>query len=165
LHEKFSDPTFDREDETNLALPLVINQTMKRNIRCSLAYLSTRLDRLHRVGWESGKSMPDHIKEKISPEEHDYYKQYLAMLDEYGQSCSGAGEGSALGHNANSFVDLTIDLTPPKELFIEVRIKQDYGSIMLPESGEVLLQKNTTHVLRRSEVDHLIKQGIVAEVV
>ena len=57
---------------------------MKRNIRCSLAYLSTRLDRLHRVAWESGKSMPDHIAEKISPEEFDYYKQYLAMLDEYG---------------------------------------------------------------------------------
>ncbi len=47
---------------------------------------------------------------------------------------------------------------------MEVRINQDYGTIMLPESGEVNLQKNTTHLLRRSDVDHLIKKGIVAEV-
>ena len=36
-------------------------------------------------------------------------------------------------------LDLTIDLTPPKELFIEVRIKEDIGEIMLPESGVVNL--------------------------
>ncbi len=58
-----------------------------------------------------------------------------------------------------------MDLTPPKDLFIEVRIKKDYGAVMLPESGEVHLQKNTTHLLRRSEVDHLIKQGIITEVI
>lgn len=58
-----------------------------------------------------------------------------------------------------------MDLTPPKDLFIEVRIKKDYGAVMLPESGEVHLQKNTTHLLRRSEVDHLIKQGILTEVI
>ena len=58
-----------------------------------------------------------------------------------------------------------MDLTPPKDLFIEVRIKKDCGAVMLPESGEVHLQKNTTHLLRRSEVDHLIKQGIITEVI
>jgi len=36
---------------------------------------------------------------------------------------------------------------------------------MLPESGEVHLQKNSTHLLRRSEVDHLIKQGVVTEII
>jgi len=61
-------------------------------------------------------------------------------------------------------LDLTVDLTPPKELFIEVRCQRDFGAVMLPESGEVNLQKNTTHLLRRSEVDHLIKQGVVSEV-
>jgi hypothetical protein len=36
-------------------------------------------------------------------------------------------------------LDLTVDLTPPKELFIEVRCQKDYGAVMLPESGEVHL--------------------------
>lgn len=61
-------------------------------------------------------------------------------------------------------LDLTVDLAPPKELFIEVRCQRDFGAVMLPQSGEVNLQKNTTHLLRRSEVDHLIKQGVVTEV-
>jgi GINS complex subunit 1 len=97
--------------------------------------------------------MPDHIKEKINPAELTYYNNYLESIDEYNRSLSM--------HNN---IDLTVDMKPPKDLFIEVRIKQDYGTVMLPESGQVNLQKNTTHLLRRSEVDHLIKQGIVAEV-
>ena len=112
------------------------------------------MNRLHRLAWESGKSMPEHIKEKVTPAELTYYQKYLDMIDEYNKSLS-----------LNNNIDLTVDMTPPKELFIEVRIKQDYGTIMLPESGEVNMQKNTTHLLRRSEVDHLIKKGIVAEVI
>ena len=62
-------------------------------------------------------------------------------------------------------MDLTIDLTPPKELFIEVRVKKDMGMVILPESGEINLQKNTTHLLKRTEVDNFIKQGIVEQVI
>jgi len=97
--------------------------------------------------------MPEHIKEKITPGELTYYNSYLEMIDQYNRTLSD--------HNN---IDLTIDMKPPKELFIEVRIKKDYGTVMLPESGAVNLQRNTTHLLRRSEVDHLIKQGVVAEV-
>ena len=61
-------------------------------------------------------------------------------------------------------MDLTVDLAPPKELFIEVRVLKDQGQLHLPESGVVNLKKNTTQLLRRTEVDHLIKKGIVAEV-
>ena len=100
--------------------------------------------------------MPEHIREKLSSKEEQYYKGYIEALDTYSKEFS---ELSLQG------MDLTVDLTPPKELFIEVRIKQDYGAVMLPESGEVHLQKNTTHLLRRSEIDHLIKQGVVAETI
>ncbi len=62
-------------------------------------------------------------------------------------------------------MDLTVDLTPPKTLFIEVRVNGDYGTVRLPESGEVRLVKNSTHLLRRSEVDHLIKRGMLSEIV
>ena len=50
-----------------------------------------------------------------------------------------------------------MDLTPPKDLFIDVRMHKDLGSMILPESGQVLLQKDTVHLLRRSEADSLIK--------
>jgi len=61
--------------------------------------------------------------------EVQYYKHYLQCIDELNKEYS---------QNTNG-LDITIDLTPPKELFIEVRIKKDYGAVMLPESGEVNL--------------------------
>eukprot|EP00347_Sterkiella_histriomuscorum_P006390 403352945 len=151
INQTFADPDFDREQKQETAKLVVENQNLQRNVRCLLAYLNTRADRLHRLAWESGKSMPEHIKEKLTPAEITYYQKYLENIDTYNKSLS-------LDNN----IDLTVDLTPPKDLFIEVRINKDYGTIMLPESGQVNLQKNTTHLLRRSEVDHLVKQGILA---
>jgi len=87
-------------------------------------FRNARSDRLHRLAWESGKSMPEHVKDKLTPAEITYYQKYLDNIDQYNKSLS-------LENN----IDLTVDLTPPKELFIEVRIKKDYGTIMLPESG------------------------------
>ena len=110
---------------------------------------------MHRVAWDSGKVLPPHIAEKLSHGEVAYFKHYIEIIDEYNKSFSDMGVSN---------LDLTVDQTPPKDLFIEVRVKQELGAVMLPESGEVNLQKNTTHLLRRSEVDHLIKQGAVAEV-
>lgn len=52
---------------------VVDNQNMQRNLRCVLAYLNARSDRLHRLAWESGKSLPEHIKENLTPAEIKYY--------------------------------------------------------------------------------------------
>jgi hypothetical protein len=53
-----------------------------------VVYRNTRLDRLHRLAWESGKSMPEHMKEKLTPGELAYYQSYLDNLDEYNKSLS-----------------------------------------------------------------------------
>ena len=128
---------------------------MHRNIRCGLAYVNARLDRLHHLAWGSGKAMPDHIKEKLSPAEVNYYQRYVDAIDEYNKSMM---QGAMI-------MDLTVDLTPPKELFIEVRVKQDLGTVMLTESGQVNLAKGSTHLLRRTEVENLIKKGVLEEVI
>ena len=138
---------------------IVACQNVQRNIRCVLAYLNTRLTRVERLAWESGKHIPDHLLEKISPAETQYFKTYIENLDNYNKAVSN------MFGNDNNHIDLTVDFNPPKDLFIEVRVNKDYGTVMLPESGEVRLQKNTTHLLRRSEVDHLLKRGIMAEVI
>ena len=79
----------------------------------------------------------------MSPSEHKYFEDYIQALDAYNQNSCG--------------MDLTVDTNPPKELFIEVRVKKDMGVVILPDSGEVNLQKNTVHLLRRNEVDAFIK--------
>ena len=131
---------------------------MNRNIRCVLAYLANRLTRVERMAWESGKHIPDHLLDKMSEAEVRYFKTYLENLDGYNKAIS-----NMFGTEGNH-IDLTVDFNPPKDLFIEVRVNKDYGTVTLPESGEVKLQKNSTHLLRRSEVDNLLKRGIMSEV-
>ena len=46
---------------------------------------------------------------------------------------------------------------------IEVRVLKDCGEI-LTESGPVVLQKNTYHYLRRTDIEHLIRQNFVEHV-
>jgi len=55
-------------------------------------------------------------------------------------------------------LDLTAAPLPPKELFVEVRVVKDCGELQT-EHGMVNLQKNSQHFLRRTDVEHLIKQG------
>ena len=54
---------------------------MNRNIRCSLAYLNTRLNKIDRFAWESGKYLPEHIIDKLSPAELNYFKAYLENIE------------------------------------------------------------------------------------
>lgn len=49
-------------------------------------------------------------------------------------------------------LDLTKDMTPPKSLFIEVRVIEDIGEIVLSEGSMVNLKRNTVHYLRKNEV-------------
>ena len=106
---------------------------MERNIRCVLAYLNTRLTRVERLAWESGKHIPDHIMDKLSPGECTYFKEYLDNIDTYNKAVS-----NMFGTDSNH-IDLTVDFNPPKDLFIQIRVNKDYGTVYLPESGEVKL--------------------------
>ena len=59
-------------------------------------------------------------------------------------------------------VDITSDLSPPKELMVEVRVLEDVGEVMM-ESGSVNLAKGTQHSLKRADVEHLVRQGYLEE--
>ena len=45
----------DYDDDAAAACPIATKVAMEKNVRCAVAYMSTRLDRLHRVAWESSK--------------------------------------------------------------------------------------------------------------
>ena len=98
-----------------------------------MAYLATRLTRVERLAWEGGKHIPDHILENLSESEMIYFKKYIDNLEGYNKSISGM-----FGSDITN-IDLTVDFNPPKDLFIEVRVNKDYGTINLPDSGEVIL--------------------------
>ena len=60
-------------------------------------------------------------------------------------------------------LDLTADVKPPRDLYIEVRVLRDCGSV-LTDSGSVALRPGTAHFLKRSDVEHLIRQGALEHI-
>ena len=65
----------------------------------------------------------------------------------------------------NVGTDLTNDLAPPKALYIEVRVLQDYGELETPDGEVVLLKKGSQHHLPRDQCEQLILQGVLEHVV
>lgn len=61
-------------------------------------------------------------------------------------------------------LDLTQDTRPPKSLCLEVRCTQDYGLLELEDGDVVMLKKDTTHLLPRTECLPLIRQGVLEHV-
>lgn len=55
------------------------------------------------------------------------------------------------------------DSKPPKDLYVEVRVLRDCGEIMT-ESGIVNLEANSTHFLRRVDVEQFIRQGLLEQI-
>jgi GINS complex subunit 1 len=53
---------------------------------------------------------------------------------------------------------------PPKELQIEVRVLQDYGTIVTESGATITLKKDTRILLRRTDAEPLIRQGILEHV-
>ena len=77
------DSSIDKQSLTDTAHVTMTVQCMRRNIRCSLAYLNYRLNKIEKFIWESGKNLPDHILEHLSPAELTYVKKYIENLEEY----------------------------------------------------------------------------------
>ncbi len=120
---------------------------VKRNKRCLIAYLEQRAGSLKKIRWELGPILPDEKKANVSNRESIFFNEYGNLIAEYNQIME---------------VDLTSDLTPPKDFLVQVRVLKDCGEIMV-EGGAVTLSSGTTHSLRRRDVEHLIRQGYLFE--
>lgn len=46
---------------------------------------------------------------------------------------------------------------------MEIRVLRDCGEVVT-DTGVVNLELNTTHYLRRADVDHLIRQGLLEQI-
>lgn len=61
-------------------------------------------------------------------------------------------------------MDLTSDKDPPKDVYVSVRVNEECGELVLPESGMVSLNKDTVHLLRRTEAATMIRQGLLEHI-
>ncbi|TMW51723.1 hypothetical protein DOY81_003215 [Sarcophaga bullata] len=126
---------------------------LQRNKRCLLTYLYQRLQRIKALRWEFGPIVPDDIKVNLCEPEVTFFNKYSKSLASYMRSI-GDGQG----------IDLTGDLRPPKSLYIEVRCVEDFGKFELEDGEVIYLKKNSQHYLPRSQVETLIRQGILQHI-
>eukprot|EP00002_Diphylleia_rotans_P002191 TRINITY_DN11363_c0_g1_i1.p1 TRINITY_DN11363_c0_g1~~TRINITY_DN11363_c0_g1_i1.p1 ORF type:complete len:192 (+),score=38.03 TRINITY_DN11363_c0_g1_i1:113-688(+) len=149
ISETVSSQEIPTRDPYYAAGLLVHHQSILRNKRCVLAYLMSRLQQIQTYRWEIGSVLPEPIRNNMSTNEKDFSQAYDRILGDYMVSIG---------------VDLTMHTNPPKDLYIEVRVLKDYGEIMT-DNGSVRLVRNTTHYLLRTDVEHLIRQGILEHVI
>jgi GINS complex subunit 1 len=130
---------------------LVYHISIMRDKRILLGYLMNRARRVQRLRLEIGSVLPASVKVNLSAQENRFFNGYDRLLSRYMQSVD---------------VDLAVDLdAPPKDLYVEVRVMQQYGDIVTANGVTVRLDRGTTHYLRRLDAEPLIRQGIVKHIV
>lgn len=121
--------SFDPSANPATACTLLVDyMSMRRNKRCLLAYHRTRTDKLEELVWKgydivdlSGQQVRDKAganeagKSSLSPAEEEYVRSYGDLLAAY------KGQWTD--------IDLTGSLEPPRDLFIDVRVLKDAGTI------------------------------------
>ncbi|TMW63790.1 hypothetical protein Poli38472_002731 [Pythium oligandrum] len=152
LHEQILEKlrTFgdDIEQHQSVHCGLIVShQCLLRNKRCVLAYLYERSEKIKNLRWETGTIIPATLAPNLNQREVQFFNAYDQLLTDY---------------MADFELDLTADAKPPKDLYVEVRVLKGCGEIMT-ENGLVNLEVNSTHFLRRVDVEQLIRQGFLEQ--
>jgi GINS complex subunit 1 len=118
---------------------------LRRNLRYLLSYFLYRLKKLRELRWETGTVIPESIRnETLNEREIEYFNQYNDTLANY--------------NNEIGFDFMSEALEPPRDLYVEVRVLKECGEIVT-ERGPVTLDQGSTHYLKRTDIEHLIRLG------
>lgn len=144
-------PGFDSRSQEDTAAPFVSLMCMMRNRDLVCAMLRHRMERIEYARWDTAGSLPEDELALLSQHEQRYSSRFNELLSEY---------------QAANDIDLTRDHDPPSDnLYISVNVLQDVGQYVGPESGTNLdLKRGDLSFLRRGDVEHLVRQGLVTQV-
>ncbi|OQO05139.1 hypothetical protein B0A48_08159 [Cryoendolithus antarcticus] len=147
--------SFNPADDPALATTLMVNHvTLRRNKRCLLVYHRTRIAHLEKTLWSglpltqssSTPSNPSSQESNLTPSE-SLLASFLSSL--YSQ----------LGAQYPD-IDLLGSITPPREVYVEIRVLREVGEVQT-EYGSLVLGKNSVHFVRLSDVEGLVRGGVV----
>lgn len=127
---------------------LGLKSLIERNKRIILAYHSTRLDCISSIV-ASVQSVPSKFKDCMTANELQFASEYSNMLHEFNEFYNN--------------LDIFTNPTPPRELYIQIRVNRDCGLIQT-EYGQLYLSPNSLHYVRRADIQALIDQGMVSHV-
>lgn len=143
---------FNASDEADLCAPRVCMLTMVRLRNLLLAYVRHRMEKIESLRWDVAGAIPEENLELLSSHEQQYATEYNHLLSNYQFSYD---------------LDLTRDCTPPVDnLMIKVHVLADIGKFVGPESGSAIELRVGDHAfLRRGDVEHLVRQGVLQHLV
>ncbi|KAM3164503.1 DNA replication complex GINS protein PSF1 [Lachancea thermotolerans] len=125
---------------------------MERNKRCLLAYQKLRSDALDAAAWNrngldamSSLNAAKDGSTNLSHHEQEYLKDYVQLITD-------------MKSGDYTDIDLSGSLTPPSDVFIDVRVLKDAGEIQT-EYGVFNLIKDSQFFVRQADVERLIQQG------
>ncbi|CAA6669431.1 unnamed protein product [Spirodela intermedia] len=122
--------------------------SLLRNKRCLMAYMYNRAEVIRSLRWKVGAKLPEEIQEKLSFSEKEYFKNHSAAIE------SSMSELD---------LDLTVDMVPPKDPYIQVRVLDDIGDNLSLGDHSFSLTKNSVHSVRRTDAEQYISQGLMEE--
>ncbi|MQL80749.1 hypothetical protein Taro_013201 [Colocasia esculenta] len=127
---------------------VVHHLALLRNKRCLMAYMYNRAEIVQSLRWKIGPKLPEEIQEKLNFSEKEYFKNHSAAIESYMSELD---------------LDLTVDIVPPKDPYIQVRVLDDIGDNLSLGDHSFSLTKNSVHSVRRSDAEQYISQGLMEE--
>ncbi|OIR58650.1 MAG: DNA replication complex GINS protein PSF1, partial [Amphiamblys sp. WSBS2006] len=112
--------------------------------RCLVAYHQNRMRRLKEKAHRQ-----ETLVAVCSKKENAFLQRHIANIKKYEKTFPVQ-------------LKLIGEQTPPKSLYVKIAALQDCGAV-LTEDGPILLLKNTTHLVKRTDVEELIREGVVKE--
>nr|GME09076.1 DNA replication complex GINS protein PSF1 [Ipomoea batatas] len=126
---------------------LIHLRSLIRNKRCLMAYVYNRAEVIRSLGWTLERVLPEEIEEKLSSSEKEYFKNHSKTIQEYMSKLD---------------LDLGVDMVPPKDPYIKVRVLKDIGTVVLSDQL-ANLARHAILFLRRTDAEQYIAQGLMEE--
>ncbi|KAG8494761.1 hypothetical protein CXB51_012539 [Gossypium anomalum] len=131
---------------------LVHHLSLIRNKRCLMAYVYNRAEIIRDLAWKVGllHELPCEIKEKFSDSEEQYFKDHSKSLKMYMSQLS---------------LDVNVDMVPPKDPYIKVRVLEDLGSGIILSDKSANFASHSMHFLKRTDAEQYIARGLMEELI
>ncbi|KAF8938049.1 hypothetical protein EDD21DRAFT_157622 [Dissophora ornata] len=132
---------------------LVHMTPLQRNKRILMAYHYQRVEKIKEIAW-AFNTLPESSRRLLSPNEIMFFNEYEKQCRNMYSSQGALGE-----------IDLGLGMiSPPKDIFITVRVIKDCGDIVTDSGATLSLKKNSEHFVKRGDVERLITQGYLLHV-
>ncbi|CAN1145272.1 DNA replication complex GINS protein PSF1 [Linum perenne] len=131
----------------------VIDQCTQHYLELQALIRYNRAEVIQSLAWKVGFELfelPEEIQEKLSDSEKDYFGKHSAALQSY---------------MADVDMDLNVDMVPPKDPYIKVRVLDDMGEGIMLSDKTANLARHSMHFLKRTDAEQYIARGLMEELI